>query len=389
MERAEIKAALAGLGLGLLCGVALGGIIGGGWYWSSHRQAASPSGLRMRLRSVPPVAQAVPDPPVNRSTLTPPDAVDAWKQYNPPPATTLATAPSIPSPYGALPTRRSALAAGRVGNTIITVGGYRRTPTYMLDVNEILDLSSREWDSAEPYPMRITAAAGAVVDDFFYVAGGGDGVRTRAEMFVFNPRLSPPGWEIRAPMPHPRSGAAAVAFSDDKIYFIGREAQGKDPYMVQVYDPANDAWEARTAPCEVGYYAAAVALADRIVVFGGDELTRANHHKDEVLVYYPAADRWERATPMPVARCGGAAAMWRGKIYVFGGQDNPPSGSSVYGAMARVDVYDPATDRWTRARDMAQPRLYHSAITVDDGILVLSGCDTNANPYDAAELYIP
>lgn len=383
MEANKKQAAAAGLVVGLLCGLALGGIIGGGWYWSTQRPVTATPARRPQLRPVPPVARLAPVP-AGQTSLTPPDAVDAWKHYSPP-TTPLATPPSISSPYGALPTRRMSLVAGRIGDKIVTVGGFCRTPNYFLEVNEILDLTSRAWRNGARHPLGLESAAGAVVDGKLYVAGGFDGWHRRAEMFAYDPIAD--AWEARAPMPCPRQGAMATAFTDDKIYFIGWEAQFQDQYMVQVYDPANDAWEARTAPCEAGYYAAVAAMDDRIFVFGGTA-RQAGRRKNEVMVYYPAADRWEQATAMPVARHACAAAIWEDKIYVFGGQDNPAPGGS-YSAMSRVDIYDPATDRWTRARDMAQPRVQLSAITVDDGILLLGGSDGNSNPYDAAELYVP
>lgn len=374
MDTDNKKIAAAGLIIGLACGVMLAGIIGG-WYWLTRHNSPPP---HMRLQAVPPVARAVPAP-ASRSALTPPDAVDAWKHYNPP-TTPLVTPPSIPSPYGALPTRRSDFVAGRIGDLIVAVGGFCRTPTYMLEVNELLDLSGRAWRQGGVHPIRLCGAAGAVADGRLYVAGGFDGTRIRTEMFAYSPAAD--AWEARAPLPYARQCATAVTFSDGKIYYIGHQGQGKDPYIVQVYDPIADAWEARTAPCGVGFGAVAVELADRIFVFGGAD-QRTNRRKEEVMVYYPAADRWERATQMPVARIGAAAAVWEDKIYVFGG--NPDS----VGVIAQVDVFDPATDRWTRAHDMAAPRLRHAAVVVDDGILLLGGSDNHSNSYDAAELYVP
>ena len=380
------QAAIIGLGAGLACGLALGAIIGGGWYWSS--QPANRSGsraVRPRLQPISPVGQQV-TAPAGQNPLTPPDAVDAWKQYAPP-TTPLANPPSIPGPYGAMPTARGSLVAARIGDKVLAMTGFRRAPTYFLDVNEILDLSNGSWSQGTPHPMRLESANSTVYDDRLFVCGGFDGVRTRREAYWYDPATD--NWSRAADMPYPRYGSPAVVGADGKIYVIGHQEQGKDNFIVQVYDPNVDQWTARPAPVDAGGEPAVAVLEERIFLFGGGDL-KTNRRENKVLVYYPAGNRWEQAAPMPVARMGGAAAIWNDKVYLFGGQDEPPDRRSYAAAtMARVDIYDPATDRWTRARDMAQPRLRLRAVELDDGILLLGGIDGNSNAYAAAELYVP
>lgn len=376
METEQKQYAAAGLVIGLVCGVVLAVLIGGGWYWWSRQHRVSPV-RRVQLQSVPPVAGVAPVP-AGQSAPTPPDAVDAWKHYGAP-TTPLATPPAIPGPYGALPTARSEIVAGRIGDLVVAAGGFCRQPTYMLDVNELLDLNSRTWHNGTPYPMRISSPAGTVVDDKLFIAGGFDGIRNRSEAYLYDPQTD--CWQQLASMPFARSGATAACGSDGRVYVISSEPQAKDPHTVQVYDPASNSWTVPAVPARLGCYGSAMAFDDRIFVFGGSE--PVNQNMAAVFVYDITNDRWEIAAPMPQPLCWRSAACWQDRIYLFGGM----VGAGV--VTSRVDVYDPATDSWTRAHDMAQPRLRLAAVALDEGILLLGGGDGNGNAFNAAELYAP
>jgi N-acetylneuraminic acid mutarotase len=79
-------------------------------------------------------------------------------------------------------------------------------------------------------------------------------------------------------------------------------------------------------------------------------------------------DGWQTGAPSPVARLEAQQAVYAGKLYVFGGYHNVS-----FEMTRRADVYDPATDQWTRLADLPTP-LTHAA-TVGDGknILLIGG----------------
>jgi N-acetylneuraminic acid mutarotase len=55
---------------------------------------------------------------------------------------------------------------------------------------------------------------------------------------------------------------------------------------------------------------------------------------------------WKKAAPSPFARVESPTAVVNGKIYLFGGFTEDLDASN------RVDVYDPASDSWSRKKDM-------------------------------------
>ena len=96
-----------------------------------------------------------------------------------------------------------------------------------------------------------------------------------------------------------------------------------------------------------------------------------------VEIYDPATDSWETGIPMPNARMGHAAAVVGGKIYVMGG---------AYGAQtstATVDEFDPATGTWATKAPMPNDRVFHCAGAVDGKIYVVGGCRSGWNVNDA------
>ena len=66
---------------------------------------------------------------------------------------------------------------------------------------------------------------------------------------------------------------------------------------------------------------------------------------------WPALE-WKKAAPSPFARVESPAAVVDGKLYLFGGFTDDLQASN------QVDVYDPASDSWTRKKDMPT-RLTH------------------------------
>ncbi len=76
---------------------------------------------------------------------------------------------------------------------------------------------------------------------------------------------------------------------------------------------------------------------------------------------------WQTAAPSPIPRFEAHSAAVNGKLYVFGGFFN----TSIE-ATTRSDVYDVASNSWTRIADLPIP-VTHSAVIVDGGTICLFG----------------
>ena len=80
---------------------------------------------------------------------------------------------------------------------------------------------------------------------------------------------------------------------------------------------------------------------------------------------WPALE-WKKAAALPFARVESPAAVVDGKLYLFGGFTEDLEASN------QVDVYDPASDSWTRKKDMPT-RLTHLNPAIDGNTIWFAG----------------
>lgn len=101
---------------------------------------------------------------------------------------------------------------------------------------------------------------------------------------------------------------------------------------------------------------------------GGAEIKGGHPDLDTVELFDPATGRWTSGSPMSTRRSGGTATtLADGRVLVAGG--------FYAGMLESVDIYDPATGSWTQAAPMATARSGHAAIPLRDGaVLVVGGC---------------
>ncbi len=224
------------------------------------------------------------------------------------------------------------------------------------------------WTLKTDMPTARFLAGSAVVDGKIYVVGGalvsGSGSVSNI-VEEYDPAEDT--WTRCANMPTSRQGVRAAAV-DGIVYAIGGYGGA---FIVEAYNPTTDTWTTKTSMPTARTIMAVVTVDGKIYVIGGygDAGVLRN-----VEAYDPATDTWTRKADMPTARWALAADVVDGKIYVFGGarrwQDDID-----FNVTPIVEVYDPATDTWTRASDMPRARFAHSASAVDGKIYIIGGAD--------------
>jgi len=132
--------------------------------------------------------------------------------------------------------------------------------------------------------------------------------------------------------------------------------------------------------------AAVATSGGRIYLLGGVGT------ESQVNIYDPATGSWASGAALPFGRRGAAAvADPAGRIYLLGGALDPALGG---GRMARVDLYDPATNSWasTPPAAMSVPRHSLGAAWLNGRIVTAGGDDgltTNFIGSRAVESYDP
>lgn len=175
-------------------------------------------------------------------------------------------------------------------------------------------------------------------------------------------------WRALPPLPTARGSANAVVVNG-RIHVFGGATLPKDPGpgfvhpnrntsvpTHDVFDPATNTWTSRAPMITARNHAAAGVIDNRIYVAGG----RAGSvfipnalNLDLVEVYDPATDRWSIVSPMPTARSAAAWGVHDGKLYVAGGEIRH---RDIWGTYTTVEAFDPKSNSWTRLPPMPLPR---------------------------------
>ena len=176
-------------------------------------------------------------------------------------------------------------------------------------------------------------------------------------------------WRKRADMPTPRVGLS-TAVVNDKIYAVGGASQGPVK-TVEVYDPATDTWTAKASMPTPRYAVSTAVTNDKIYAIGG--LTTLNGELralSTVEEYDPETDTWIAKANMPTPRGEVALAVVNDKIYAIGG-------TTVIGrkwaTVSTVEIYHPATGKWTPESRMSSPRRWLSTSAVRGKIYAIGG----------------
>ncbi|MCX6928046.1 MAG: hypothetical protein NT154_33270 [Verrucomicrobia bacterium] len=195
-------------------------------------------------------------------------------------------------------------------------------------------------------------------------------------------------WSTKSPLPTARFGLTTCVV-EGKIYAMGGGDAPYTPYLpdVEIYNPATDSWETGIPMPNSRMGHAAVVVGGKIYVMGGAYAALTS--TATVDEFDPATGTWTTRAPMPNDRVFHCAGAVDGKIYVLGGCG---SGWNVDGAdVTDVDVYDPATDTWTKKGEMRSPRAMAAAAVVNGKIYVFGGIVGNlsGSPVSTADMYDP
>jgi N-acetylneuraminic acid mutarotase len=277
-----------------------------------------------------------------------------------------------------MPTARGGLVAAKVNGLIYAIGG--RSGTATLQKVEAYDFNTTTlvpWIPRAPMPAgRQLANGAAVINGKIYVAGGWTPVGPTSSLFVYNAASN--SWSTKASMPIRSFGGGAVAI-DGKLWVVatlpGKDKQYTNPTRLFRYDPATDTWSERE-PAPHGHHRGAVAVINgKIYLAGGMTNTVLNdvtyqYDPEPVArldVYDPATNVWTTKRSMITPRWAAAAGVIEGKLYVAGGIGADAS------ARAAMEMYDPATNSWAARAKMLTPRESAGAAVVGGLLHVLGG----------------
>jgi N-acetylneuraminic acid mutarotase len=201
------------------------------------------------------------------------------------------------------------------------------------------------------------------------------------------------GWRTAAPAPMKRTEVAAATLGG-KIYVVGGFEEPSlgnvlnfaITHALEEYDPATDRWTAK-APMPVGLHHVGIGVAGgRLYVVGGYKQSGLSVWGAVATVYSynPASDVWTERAPMPTARGALSVTVHEGKLYAIGGYEGRANS-------AAVEVYDPERNSWTSRAPLPTPRDHLATATAAGKIYAIGGRlkgDYHRN-LSVTEVYVP
>jgi N-acetylneuraminic acid mutarotase len=241
------------------------------------------------------------------------------------------------------------------------------------------------WQAVGPSPAALFEAQAASVADRIYVFGGfhNGAVQATAAVNVYDPATNT--WTARANMPVALTHGG-VAVDGTTVWIAGGllgDYEGGENLPTRQtwrYDTVTDTWApGPDLPAAAGAGGTAVVGRD-LHYFGGFATDgQGDSSKHYVLnLDALAADPntpWRSAASMPIARNHFGTAVLNGKVYAIGGQHGR---DETYRNLRDVNVYDPATDRWSAAAKLPKPMShFHNSTTVVNNRILIAGGVTN------------
>ncbi len=235
------------------------------------------------------------------------------------------------------------------------------------------------WGVAEPLP-----------DGRVLIAGGFDAAdEATAATDIYDPATDT--FTAGPPLTTPRAEAVGVVVGDGRVLVASGLDRGAALAGGEVYDPAAGAWTpVANALSDARVAAQAAPLpGGRALIAGGasGKLTPL----ESAAVYDPAANRFTAAAPLRVAHdLAVAAPLPGGRVLVAGGGSGSDGGNGVP-VISGAEIYDPAADAWSAAKELSTPRVGAGAAVLRDGSVLVAGGATDAGGgiTRSAETYVP
>jgi len=251
---------------------------------------------------------------------------------------------------------------------------------------EAYEPATDRWQRLATLPEARHHIALAATGGLLYGVGGFSGGfprwRAQPSTFVYDPVAD--RWSEGIPLPY-ACAEGVFAGIGSRLYLVGgrvREleaashfSQHVDTALGLVFEPALGRWAPIASAPTARNSAASAVIDGRLFVVGGRQALKQPDgslrqvNVAQLEVYDPATDRWTSRHPMPVAQGGLAAASHAGRLYVFGGEQWVPDRK----VFAEAWMYDPANDRWSALPPLPTPRHGLGAATVGDRIHVFGG----------------
>ena len=277
-----------------------------------------------------------------------------------------------------------------VGGKIYVFGGLTTDNYHSTTSAEAYDPRTNKWQKCKSMPIAGISAQIAVLNGKIYAVGGNkpDTREKSAALERYDPVTDT--WVKSQPMSACRADFS-VAVLDGKIYAIGGEDEknSKTLSSVEAYDPASGKWTKKASMLSPRQGFQAEAVNGKIYALGGSCLIDGIPHEfAKVEMYDPKTNRWTKESDMCAKKVNFQAETIGGKIYVIGGVITNSDGGRDSGYLTSVEEYDPATDKWTEKAPMKGKKGEFRTAVLNGKIYEIGGYNDDKYSFNPANCFL-
>ncbi|WP_437281591.1 kelch repeat-containing protein [Sorangium sp. So ce375] len=275
---------------------------------------------------------------------------------------------------------------GFVNNKVLVAGGTASTTAKNA---ELYDPATNTWSSVGTGSLaRENHTATLLYNGKALIVGGWS--TSINNTVLANTRLFDPAgnsWTATASMGIARYGHTATLLANGKVLVTGGSSTGGYQATAEIYDPATNTWSPVPSMGQPRIYHTATLMGDgNVLVVGGDNDDEYSLVSTEI--YRPSSNDWVYGANISVGRSSHTAtALNDGRVLVAGGWTFNPLPPNGLFKQASASIYDPVSNTWTAVGPMRDHRVFHSAVLLGDGsVLIASGTGPSALPGTATAL---
>ncbi len=213
------------------------------------------------------------------------------------------------------------------------------------------------------------------------VVGGYNNSNALNSAEIFDPSSNT--WIVTANMSVARGRHSATLLGNGKVLVAGGSNSTGNLASAEIYDPATNTWTPTGALTSVRVWSSATLLpSGKVLVIGGSNSFFLNTAE----TYDPSNNTWTAVASMATGRYNHTATLLpSGNVLVAAGYGFGPGGNAIQAA----EVYNPTTNVWSSAGNLAAARYSHTATLLPNGLVLIAGGSGNSSTLSSAELYNP
>ena len=271
---------------------------------------------------------------------------------------------------------RTEVSAARIGRYVYAVGGFEKTSGKTTAAVERYDIDKDRWKRVRDMPVGLNHTVAVAYKRNVYVMGGyasPDGLSTETDT-LYRYRPGKNRWSSLPSAPTTRA-AHTMGVIGHRLYVAGGARGGQPLDTLEIYNFKTRKWRTGPSMHTAREHLAGTTQDGFFYVLAGRSAQAGNFKVAER--YDPRKREWQQLPDMDHPRGGISAVAVQNRIVVFGGEESA-------GTIAEVEQYDPSTKKWSRLPDMLTPRHGLGGVSRHSRVYAIEGGPTPGFDFSSA-----